>query len=66
MHNLFRLTAVYAITIGFFSSLYKYFDYGPTNHVKSETEACVKGYWKNFAYVTNLDIKSTPESVSYI
>ena len=56
---------MYAIVIGFYSTLFKFFDFGPNNIVALETNQCAQGWWKNLIYVTNLDaFPDKPGSVS--
>ncbi len=50
---LFRITGVYVFVIGFFATLYKFFDYNVLNYVESINEACSDYWWKNVLYINN-------------
>ena len=53
----YRLTAVYAVAIGFYATLFKFFDVGPTSRVGLQVRTCADAWWRNFAYMTNLEPK---------
>ena len=50
------MTSVYAVVVWFYSSVWKHFDFGPMTDNEEEVDSCVNNYWKNFAYVTNLEL----------
>ena len=60
-----RITAAYAIIIGFHATLYKYLAIGPINYIEEETEGCKNAWWWNMLYLNNFRMPSCT-SQSYV
>jgi len=48
----FRITGIYAIVIGFYATLYKFFEWGPKNKVQTAVQNCKDTWYTNLGYVT--------------
>ncbi|XP_055327622.1 nose resistant to fluoxetine protein 6-like [Paramacrobiotus metropolitanus] len=55
IHRYWRLTAVYAVIMGVYLSLFKYLNIGPMwNPNGMEVDSCSYSWWTNLLYVNNL------------
>lgn len=58
-----RLTAVYAIIIGFHATFYRYFAVGPLTFVEYEVQTCRTNWWRNLLYINNFPYNGGSEFV---
>ena len=59
----YRLSSVYAIVVAFYSTLFKFFEFGPSSTAVSATANCAEYWWKNLAYLTNQNLVENPGMV---
>jgi len=50
--SFFRITGIYAIVVGFYASLFKFFEWGPKNRVEDVVDICKESWYTNLAYIT--------------
>ncbi len=52
---------MYLIVIGFFATLYIYFDFGVYNHVEQIiVKPCQESWWRNILYINNFYPEDVP------
>jgi len=51
----FRITGIYAMVLGFYSTVFKFFNFGATNATQVNIDSCKKNWWRNLLYLTNLE-----------
>ena len=51
---------MYIIVIGFFATLYKYFDFSVVNNVTYLNEVCQESWWRNILYISNFYPEDVP------
>ncbi len=53
LHRYLRITGVYAMVIGFFATIFKFFTWGPNNPAEGTVNACRASWWTNLLYINN-------------
>jgi len=41
--------------LGFYSTVFKFFNFGATNTTQVNVNSCKENWWRNLLYVTNLE-----------